>query len=183
MQMVAWRPSYKIQGWTKHVWWILCKSSSSTVSVFEGTHWVTWGWHKEFMAIEDYDVFFCVLEGKCGRVLLVTSLRRCNAKNFDHSWITKTLISETKLMRLSRRPSKTDDVKHQLGKFGAALQQLKQNNNDKMEEWRAALAQIGGILGKEIKEKKIRSYQQQRPIFLTSQNHLKLLAKLRTLGL
>lgn len=48
----------------------------------------------------------------------------------------------------------TDDVKHQLGKFGAALQQLKQNNNDKMEEWRAALAQIGGILGKEIKEKK-----------------------------
>ncbi|KAK1368889.1 hypothetical protein POM88_034981 [Heracleum sosnowskyi] len=49
----------------------------------------------------------------------------------------------------------TDDVNHQLGKFGDAFKQLKkQHNDDKIEKWRAALAQIGGILGKEIKEKK-----------------------------
>lgn len=48
----------------------------------------------------------------------------------------------------------TDDVKHQLGDFGAAFERIQnQHNQDIVEQWRAALANIGGILGKEIKEK------------------------------
>lgn len=47
----------------------------------------------------------------------------------------------------------TDDVKHQSGKFGAAFERIKkQHKDDKLEEWKTALARIGGILGKEIKE-------------------------------
>ncbi|KAK1359940.1 hypothetical protein POM88_044414 [Heracleum sosnowskyi] len=47
----------------------------------------------------------------------------------------------------------TDDVKHRLGKFGAAFEQMKkQHKYYQVEEWITALASIGGILGKEIKE-------------------------------
>lgn len=50
---------------------------------------------------------------------------------------------------------KTADVKHQLEKFGAAFEHIKkQHKYDKMEEWIAGLASIGGILGKEFEEQK-----------------------------
>lgn len=46
------------------------------------------------------------------------------------------------------------DVKYQRGKFGDALEHVKKrHNNEKVVKWRAALAEVGDILAKEINEK------------------------------
>ncbi|XP_017250141.1 probable disease resistance protein At4g19530 [Daucus carota subsp. sativus] len=46
------------------------------------------------------------------------------------------------------------NVKYQLGKFGAAFEHVKKReSNEKVKEWRAALAEVGDILAEEINEK------------------------------
>lgn len=46
------------------------------------------------------------------------------------------------------------DVKHQRGKFGDAFEHVKKrHNNEHVVKWRAALAEVGDILAKEINEK------------------------------
>ncbi|KAK1372938.1 hypothetical protein POM88_029131 [Heracleum sosnowskyi] len=46
------------------------------------------------------------------------------------------------------------DVKYQKGKFGDAFEHVKKRHNiEKVEKWKAALAEVGDILAKEINEK------------------------------